>query len=107
MYDTLSDDLPIRIGERGHRVPNVELKFPTDRYDRLSLEETVSVELPSGTIPIGSIELQIAYKLAMGAQKDFEDALYLYEVFEGSLNDRDLESYVTDLGVETAYDSLR
>jgi hypothetical protein len=106
-YDTLADDLPVRIAEDGHRVPNVELKFPTDEYDRASLENTITVRLPEGSLSVGELELQIAYKLHMGTQKDREDALYLYEVTEGTLNHRALEEYTDALGVEEDYDRLR
>lgn len=80
LHSKLEDGLPIRIAEDGHRVPNVELKYPTDRYSRLSLENTVIVTLDRATLRVGSLELQIAYKLRMGAQKDHEDALYLYHL---------------------------
>lgn len=107
MYATLSDDLIVRVAEDGHRVPNVELKFAHDRYSRLSLRNTVDVNFNDGTIKIGSLELQIAYKLRMGAQKDFEDALYLWHLLDSTLNTDTLESYVEDLGVEEEYDELR
>ncbi|SIR67530.1 hypothetical protein SAMN05421858_3278 [Haladaptatus litoreus] len=35
--------------------------------------------------PIGPFELQIAYKLYLSAQKDFEDAVYLYSMFRKPL----------------------
>lgn len=65
MYETLADDLPVRIAEDGHRVPNVELKFATDEYDQASLRETVSVQFGDETLRVGAFELQIAYKLHM------------------------------------------
>ena len=43
----------------------------------------------------------------MGARKDYEDALYLHEVAEPSLNPTALENYVTKLGVEDEYGQLR
>lgn len=106
LHDTLNDDLPVRVAEDGHRVPNVELKFPTDRYDRRSLRETVRVQFGEEVLRVGGLELQIAYKLHMGARKDFEDALHLHEVAEPTLNTAKLEAYVDDLGVEEAYDRL-
>lgn len=106
MYETLADDLPVRIAEDGHRVPNVELKFATDEYDRASLRETVSVQFGDETLRVGAFELQIAYKLHMGTRKDFEDALYLYQVVEPTLNNARLESYVERLGVEEEYERL-
>jgi hypothetical protein len=107
LFETMSDDLPIRVAEHGHRVPNVELKFASDEYDRTSLRNTIQVSLSGTEITVGSLEFQIAYKLSMGAQKDFEDALYLYEVAGNSLNTRQLEEYVRKLGVEEEYDRLR
>lgn len=107
LHSTLSDDLPIRIAEEGHRVPNVELKFAGDEYDRISLDNTITVRLGDEALRVGSLEFQIAYKLQMGAQKDYEDALYLHEVAGPNLNRSQLEAYVTTLGVEDEYDQLR
>jgi hypothetical protein len=86
LYETLSGGLPVRIAEDGDVVPNVELKFASDEYDRASLRNTTTVRLAGREIRIGSLELQIAYKLGMGTPKDFEDALYLYEVVGRNLN---------------------
>ncbi|WP_424018114.1 nucleotidyltransferase domain-containing protein [Halorientalis pallida] len=107
MHATLADGLPIRVARDGHRVPNVELKFPSDEFDRASLENTVPIRFDGNELTAGSVELQIAYKLSMGAQKDAEDALYLYEVTEGTLNTDALEKYVDRLGVRDEYERLR
>lgn len=107
MHSTLADGLPVRIAEDGHRVPNVELKFPTDEFDRASLENTFPIRFDGNELTVGAVELQIAYKLSMGAQKDAEDALYLYEVAEGTLNRDALESYVDRLGVRDEYERLK
>lgn len=107
LYETLADDLPVRVAEVDHRVPTIELKFASESVDYASLENPVTVRLPDGSLRIGSLELQIAYKLDMGAQRDFEDALYLYETVGSNLNTGALESYVRELDVEDAYDRLR
>ena len=107
LHETLSDDLPVRIAEDGHRVPNVELKFVSDEYDRISLDNAISIRLGEEILRVGSLEFQIAYKLDMGAQKDYEDALYLHEVVGPTLNRTALEEYVTKLGVEDEYEQLR
>lgn len=106
LYDTLADGLPVRIAEDGHRVPNVELKFPGDRFARRSLADRTTVRLGDRSIAVGCLELQIAYKLRMGARKDFEDALHLYHLLEPTLNRTKLEGYVEELGVEDEYDGL-
>ena len=107
LYDTLADDLPARVAEDGHRVPNVELKFASDEHDRISLDGAITVRLAGETLCVGSLEFQIAYKLDMGARKDYEDALYLHEVAGPNLNRTALEEHVTKLGVEDEYERLR
>lgn len=107
MHVTLADDLPIRIAEDGHRVPNVEVKFANDEYDRISLGNTLTISMNGEELEIGALEFQIAYKLTMGAQKDFEDALYLYEVAGDNLNRTELEGYVQKLDVGSEYERLR
>ena len=107
LHETLSSDLPFRVAEDGHFVPNVELKFPTDEFDRISLRDSTTVRLANEELQIGGLELQIAYKLGMGARKDFEDTLHLYRMSEGNLNTDKLERYVAKLGVEDEYDKLR
>jgi hypothetical protein len=105
-YEMLSDESIVRVAEDGHRVPNVELKFATDEYDRASLENTIAIRLNDRELRAGELELQIAYKLHLGSQKDFEDAVYLYELAEPTLNMQKLESYARDLGVEQEYEQL-
>lgn len=107
LYETLSDGLIFRVAKDGHRVPNVEMKFPSDGYDRISLAEPVTIRVNDTDLRVGSLELQIAYKLWMGGQRDFEDALYLYQLTKSMLNTLDLEEYVNDLGVEDEYERLR
>lgn len=107
LYETLADDLPVRIAEDEYTVPNVEIKTPTDDYDRRSLDRTITVELNDAAFRVGSIELQIAYKLHMGTERDLEDALHLYRVTDSMLNMEQLEAYTTDLGVEDKYEQLR
>jgi len=107
LHETLADDLPVRVAEHEYRVPNVELKFASDEHDRISLDDTIFVRIAGETLRIGSLEFQIAYKLDMGARRDYEDALYLHEVAGPSLNRTALERYVTKLGVEDEYERLR
>ena len=106
LHETLADDLPARIAEEGHRVPNVELKFASDEYDRISLDNAMTVRLGEEALRVGSLEFQIAYKLDMGARKDYEDALHLHEVAGPRLNRTALEEHVTKLGVEDEYEQL-
>ncbi|WP_158059317.1 hypothetical protein [Halorussus halophilus] len=106
MYEMLNDESIIRIAEDGHRVPNVELKFAGDKYDRASLANTITVRLNDRELRVGELELQIAYKLYLGSQKDFEDALYLHRLSEPTLNSLKLEEYAEELDVTEEYEQL-
>jgi len=46
------------------------------------------------------MELQIAFKLYLGSDKDIEDALHLWEMFKESLNMELFNGFVKRLGVE-------
>lgn len=90
-------------------VPHLEVKFVDDEYDRASLENKITARITSvgAELPIGPLELQIAYKLHLSAQKDFEDAFHLYTMFEESLRTTALEHGVERLGVADEYERLQ
>ncbi|PSQ61233.1 MAG: hypothetical protein BRD23_00660 [Halobacteriales archaeon SW_9_67_25] len=90
----------------GEMAPHLEVKFASDEFDRASLQDSVTAKIGDATVPVGPMELQIAYKLYLGTQTDFEDALHLYTVFEESLRTERLEDWVRRLGVEGEYDRL-
>lgn len=87
--------------------PHLEVKVVRDEFDRASLENAMTARIGDSTIPIGPLELQIAYKLYLGAQKDIEDAVHLYTLFEETLSVARLETWVTRLGVEDDYEQLK
>lgn len=87
--------------------PHLEVKFVDDEFDRASLRTAITARVDEETIPIGPLELQIAYKLYLGAQKDVEDAVHLYTLFEPSLSTQRLELWAKRLDVEGEYDRLK
>lgn len=107
MEEMLDDN--IWVARDGEMVPHLEAKFVTDEYDRAALENRITAKLTSvdAQVPIGPLELQIAYKLYLGAPKDFEDALHLYSLLEESLSTPALERWVRNLGVESDYERLK
>ena len=107
LFATLSDDVRQRVAEDGTMIPNVELWFVKNDYERVALTDPLVAEVGEREIAISPFELQIAYKLFLGSEKDFEDALHLYQVFEGQLDEDRLQRYVTELEVTEAYDELR
>ena len=105
MGELLDDN--IWVARSGEMVPHLEIKYVSDRFDRASLSNRISARIGGAEVPIGPIELQIAYKLWMGARTDFEDAHHLYSLFEETLSIHELESWVKDLGVTEEYERLR
>lgn len=83
------------------------MKTVNDEFDQASLSSALSAQIDGESIPIGPLELQIAYKLSLGAQKDIEDAVHLYTLFEETLSAPQLETWVSRLDVEAEYDRLK
>ena len=49
---------------------------------------------------ISPIELQIAFKLWLGSDKDYEDARYLYNIFKTYIDVRKLNGFISELHVK-------
>ncbi|MFB6283658.1 MAG: hypothetical protein ABEK59_06955 [Halobacteria archaeon] len=107
MYDRLEEGLNVRVAEKGKPIPNVELKFPSDTYDRISLDDNIELKLDCGELRLGCLELQIPYKLYLGTRKDREDALHLYSVMNPHLDEAKLDDYASRLSVQEELDDLR
>lgn len=107
MYEMLDNGDNIWVAPNDQITPHLEVKFTRDEFDRASLENAMMARINEETIPIGPLELQIAYKLYLGAQKDVEDAVHLYTLFEESLSVSRLEEWVTRLNVEDEYERLK
>jgi hypothetical protein len=107
MYGNLDASSNIWVAPEGQQTPHLEVKFPTDEYDRTSIENALEAHIGGATIPIGPLELQIAYKLSLAAQTDFEDAAHLYTLFRESLTRSRLEHWVEKLGVTDEYERLQ
>lgn len=107
MIDKLEDDLSIRLAEIDEVIPNFELFYPTSKWDDQALEDKIEADLGDNALYISPLELQIAYKLYLGAEKDIEDALHLFTVFEADLDMEKLEKYVHQMGVEDEFGRIR
>lgn len=106
MYE-MATEANIWIAPAEQVIPHVEAKFVRDETDRFALENRLTARIGESTIPIAPLELQIAYKLNLGTQQDFEDAVHLYTLFEETLSTAELERWVEKLGVQSAYARLR
>ena len=91
LHDMLTKKIGIRIARKEQFIPNIELKFLKDEVDRMVLRDRVEVDLSDANVFISPIEIQIAYKIYLGSQKDIEDALYLWEIFKEELDHASLK----------------
>ncbi len=46
------------------------------------------------------MEVQIAYKLYLGSDKDIEDAVYLWEIFKDYIDKNRLNDFMRKIGVD-------
>ena len=107
IYEMLDNGDNIWVAPTDQVAPHLEVKFARDEFDRASLENAITARISGKTSPIGPLELQIAYKLYRGAQKDVEDAVHLYTLFEESLSMSRLKEWVTRLDVKAEYERLK
>jgi hypothetical protein len=107
MYEMLDHGDNIWVAPKEQITPHLEVKFTRDEFDRASLANAMTARIGDEVIPIGPFELQIAYKLYLGAQKDIEDAVHLYTLFEENLSVPRLKEWVMRLDVEDEYERLK
>ncbi len=72
-YGLLSEGSSLRYAEKGTWAPNFELKFVKKPLDMVTLDNKIKVTFNSKySIYMSPIELQIAFKLWLGSDKDYE-----------------------------------
>jgi hypothetical protein len=106
MHENLTNGTNIWVAPDGEMTPHLEVKFPNDEFDRASLANAIDAHVGNDTVPIGPLELQIAYKLSLGGRTDLEDAAHLYTVCGETLSRDRLEEWVDRLDIEERYDRL-
>ncbi|MFB6086074.1 MAG: hypothetical protein ABEJ84_04620 [Halodesulfurarchaeum sp.] len=107
LYEMLDAGDNIWVAPSDELAPHLEVKFARDEFDRAALENAITARIGNDSIPIGPLELQIAHKLHLGAERDIEDAVHLYTLFEESLSEPALETWVRKLDVEPEYERLK
>ncbi len=107
MFDSLQNGDNIWIAPENQITPHLEVKFARDEFDHASIANSINANVGNNTIPIGPLELQIAYKLYLGARTDIEDAVHFYTLFEDTLRFEELEKWVSKLGVVDAYEQVK
>jgi hypothetical protein len=107
MYGNLSSGTNIWVAPVDQMTPHIEVTYLSDEFDRASLSNAIEAHIAGATIPVGPLELQIAYKLYLRGQKHFEDAAHLYLLFRETLSIDQLEEWVEQLGVDEEYERLK
>nr|WP_206205497.1 hypothetical protein [Thermococcus sp. MV5] len=99
LFEMLTDKQAIRVCEIGTIFPNAEIKLPKDKFHLEALNQRIEVRISDRKIFISPIELQIAYKLYLGSDRDIEDAIFLYQLFKEYIDHEKLQYWKSQLGV--------
>ena len=103
-YDRLNKGFSIRFAEKGTIEPNFELKFSKKTTDYYSIDNPVKVIInKKHKIMTAPIELQTAYKLYLGSEKDELDARHLYGIFKDDIDKKELKKFMSYLNVKSKY----
>jgi predicted nucleotidyltransferase len=100
LHEYLENNTAIRFAVQEKVIPNFEVKFTKSVYNEYSLDHPIEVFLNGEKIYTSEMELQIAYKLLLGTDKDFEDARHLYRMFKPHLNVELLQKHINEIGVK-------
>lgn len=96
----------IRFAKRGRAIPNIEFKAIKNDLDRYSFDKRIMVALKNGSVFVSSLEMQIAYKLSLGSEKDIEDARHLYKLFEEKIDRKELFDLMSKLNVRNKFELI-
>ena len=100
-YELLSEGSSLRYAEKGTWAPNFELKFAKRPLEKLTLKSKMKVTLNGKySMYMSPIELQVAFKLWLGSDKDYEDARYIYNIFVGYIDIRKLNGFISELNIK-------
>lgn len=97
----------IRFAYPGKAVPNIEFKQMKGEIHNYSFNNKLKVLIGDKIFFISPIEIQIAYKLDLGSQKDLEDAKHLYDVFSKDLDNPELIKWIERFKVNKEFEIIR
>ena len=100
-YELMEEGASVRFAEKGTFVPNFEVKFARKETDFYCLDNALLVDLQTEPkLRISPLELEIAYKLFLGSEKDFADASHLYITFKDVLDMEKLKGFIGELPIK-------
>lgn len=91
----------------GVPLPNIEFKIIKNDLDKYSFENKIKIKINKNVIYISPLEIQIAYKLFLGSDKDIEDAKHIYELFKEKLNKLVLLYFIDKLKVRDRFEIIK
>ncbi len=100
-YELLKEGSSVRFAENDTTEPNFEIKFPKRETDYYSMDNSLKVVVAEKhELITAPLELQIAYKLYLGSEKDYLDARHLYKLFGRDLDKKTLKVFIYKLNVK-------
>ncbi len=99
-YKMLKNGINIRIAEKEKIIPNIELKLARKNIDYESFNKSIKVILEKGSLLVGNLELNIAFKFYLSSMKDIEDAVYLYCLFNEYIDIEKIYTYASKLNIK-------
>ncbi len=99
LYSLLVSGSGIRLCEKDSFIPNIEIKFVIHESDAYSFEHRKRLLIQGKPFFISPFEIQIAYKLWLGSEKDLEDAIFIYEVTRDLIDEEVFLDFCNSFGV--------
>ncbi len=100
-YELLYEGASLRYAEKGTWAPNFELKFVKKPLDIHTMDNKMKVTFNGKySIYMSPVELQMAFKLWLGSDKDYEDARYIYNIFKRYMDIKKLNGFISELHVK-------
>jgi hypothetical protein len=87
------------ISKKEGNIPDFKMKIIKNEIDRYVLKYRRIVRLGERHLYISPIEMQISYNLSRGCEKEIEDARFLYNLFNESLDKALMDRYLKELKI--------
>lgn len=89
----------VRFAKKGRPMPNIEFKKIKSELDQFTYDNRIVAIVNGKSMYISPFEIQIAFKLYLGSDKDIEDARFLYKMFKEKINKEELTASIDKLDV--------
>ena len=91
----LKEKTALRFFKKDFPFPNMEFKIASGEHDFESMTNSIKLILSENQIVISPLEMQIAFKMHLGSEKDYRDAKHIYDVFKDYLDKEKLKLLLT------------